>query len=808
MKLFSYAFLLLSLWVSSAYSQATSKKILFGSRTGETISIDGKLDEAAWQTTEVATDFIMYSPDNGKPIGIEKTTLVKILYDDEALYVGAVMYDDSPGEILKEITQRDNFGTAEHFGIFLNGFNDGQQDFRFFISAAGVQMDCIMTEATGEDFSWDAIWSGEVQITDFGWIAELKIPYAALRFAEQQEQTWGLNFYRELRRYRQQYTWNHIDTKIGAEVTQNGLLKGIENIHPPTRLFFIPYSSYYYGKDQGGSTNTFKAGLDIKYGINDSFTLDAILVPDFGQTRFDNVILNLGPFEQQFVENRPFFTEGTDLFNKGGLLYTRRIGGSPSTFATSSDPDVVVNNPAAVDLFNAVKISGRTKGGLGIGVLNAVTERAYAEARNTATNEKRDVLVEPLANYNILVLDQRFNQNSSVSFVNTNVTREGEFRDANVSALVFDLNTAKNTYNLSGDFKYSYINDFGDLPKRTGFNTMLNFAETSGKYRFTLGGRYVSDEYDPNDLGINFYTDYHQAWATASYRILNPTKTFNTFNISAEFNSEFDNVTGRPQDATLYVNANSTTLKNDYFGTGFSIKPGETFDFYEPRYEGRFLYVPASYYAFVYFSSNYNRKFALDIQPSMTLMPDDRRERWLVYLSPRYRFNNRITGILAFTFERYNRNAGYIDDTFVDSETPYDIFIAKRDRTTYTFTAGGKYSLNKDMTINLNARYYWSYAENREFFTLNESGYLNQAVYTENANSNFSTWNFDLNYSWWFAPGSQVSVLYRNSNFLATRTINRDINDNVSDLFRENLSHVFSVSIRYFIDYNRAKKWF
>src|SRR5690606_26729269 len=118
-----------------------------------------------------------------------------------------------------------------------------------------------------------------------------------------------------------------------------------------------------------------------------------------------------------------------------------------------------------------------------------------------------------------------------------------------------------------------------DLPKRTGFNTMLNFAETSGNYRFSLGGRYVSDEYDPNDLGINFYTDYHQAWATASYRILNPTKTFNTFNITAEFNSEFDNVTGRPQDATLYVNANSTTLKNDYFGTGFSIKPGETFDF-------------------------------------------------------------------------------------------------------------------------------------------------------------------------------------------------------------------------------------
>lgn len=136
----------------------------------------------------------------------------------------------------------------------------------------------------------------------------MKIPYASLRFSAEKVQTWGLNFVREIKRDRQIYTWTHVDSKIGAVIQQAGILNGIENIKTPTRLFLIPYASYYLsGNDQQKTKGEFKGGLDIKYGINDAFTLDAILVPDFGQTKYDDVILNLGPFEQQFNENRPFF---------------------------------------------------------------------------------------------------------------------------------------------------------------------------------------------------------------------------------------------------------------------------------------------------------------------------------------------------------------------------------------------------------------------------------------------------------------------------------------------------------------------
>lgn len=300
------------------YSQ---KKGITTQFTTDKITIDGKFDEPIWSKAEIATDFVMWMPDNGIPEPKERRTEVKVAYDNEAVYFAATMYDNEPTKILKELNQRDDSGTADRVGVFINGYNDGQQEFSFIISAAGVQEDFLYTESNGEDSSWNAIWETKTQITDFGWVAEIKIPYAALRFSTEKKQTWGINFIRDFKRERKFYSWSLIDNKINSRANQAGVLNGIENITTPTRLFLIPYSSFYLNSNASQKTKgDFKGGLDIKYGINDAFTLDAILVPDFGQTAFDNVILNLGPFEQQFNENRPFFTEGTELFNKGNLF--------------------------------------------------------------------------------------------------------------------------------------------------------------------------------------------------------------------------------------------------------------------------------------------------------------------------------------------------------------------------------------------------------------------------------------------------------------------------------------------------------
>jgi hypothetical protein len=805
----SYIFLPLLFFTSIIFGQ---KKTLQTKFTTEKISIDAKLDEAAWKDAELANDFIEMFPTNGKPVSHDRRSEVRILYDNEAIYIAANLYDD-PSKIMKELTQRDNFVSADHFGVWFNGFNDGQQEFRFFVSASGVQIDAVYTEEIGEDYTWDAIWESKTNITDFGWVVEMKIPYAALRFSTEKSQTWGLNLYREIRRDRQQFSWNLIDNKIVNVSTQAGLLTGIENIETPTRLFLIPYSSFYLNASKSQKTiGEFKGGLDIKYGINDAFTLDAILVPDFGQTKFDNVELNLSPFEQQFVENRPFFTEGTDLFNKGNLLYTRRIGGEPSTYPTTGENDEVTNFPLTVNLLNAIKISGRTKGGLGIGFLNAITEKTEATIKNTTINpdetvttENRNVVVEPLTNFNVLVLDQRFNQNSSVSLVNTNVTRNGEFRDANVSAIVWDLNTTQNTYNLSGNYKYSFINEYGNAENRNGYDSYLNLRKTSGKFRFSLAGQYVSDDYDNNDLGINFLNHYHSVLGNFNYRILKPNHLFNSFNVGLNSYYEFDNRTGMLQANKFNLVFNTENKKNDFIGFAINTKPFVTYDFYEPRSdnEKRFVEIPKQIQFYFYLSHNYNRKLAIDFIPHYTFIDERERVIYNVTISPRYRISDKIMLVYELIYNRQNNNTGWV--AFDESD---NTIFARRNRISLTNSIQGKYTLNNKMNFNLLARHYWSYVTNKRFLTLLDDGtFENNPDFTGNLNQNFNTWNLDFSYSWWFAPGSQVSVMYRNSSSLFSREFDRTFNTNLKNAIdNNNLNHIFSISVRYFIDYNSLKK--
>ena len=781
-------------------SVSQTKKSLSALKTSEKISIDADLNEISWDNADIATDFVSLEPKNGTPIPSAFKTEVKILYSNDAIYLGAKLYDPNPEKILKELVERDELGTSDFFGVFINGYNDGQQEFRFFVTAANGQIDTNFTSSEGEDGSWNAIWESNAKITDFGYVVEMKIPYAALRFPEIEQQIWGLNFFREVRRERQKYTWSPIDNTIGTISQQAGILTGIENIKTPTRLFLIPYSSFYVsGSETQKTKGELKGGVDVKYGINDAFTLDAILVPDFGQTKFDNVILNLGPFEQQFNENRPFFTEGTDLFSKGNLLYSRRIGQTPDLNFNLAANESINEYPAAINLLNAMKISGRDKDGLGIGFLNAITEKTTATVSNNLNDTTRQIEISPLTNYNVTVFDQRFNQNSSVTFINTNVTRNGSFRDANVTGLLFDLNNKTNKYNISGGLKSSSIHD---VKNTNGINASLNLAETNGKFRYSFGGEFVSKDFDNNDLGINFRTNYYSMYSNFNYRILNPNKVFNTFRISLGSYFEFYKPTNQIQSSNFNINLNSTNKKNHYFGGGLNMNPFENYDYYEPRIENRYFINPKNAGGYFYFSSNYNNKFAIDFNPYITHVLNENRYEAGVNISPRYRFNDQFSLIYSFDYFRQQNDIGFIDFEGTN------IIFARRDRDTYTNSLSSKFSLSSVMNLNLSIRHYWSLAENNKINNLNTDGSLSpNTSYTGNKNSNFSTWNLDLSYSWWFAPGSQMSILYRNNASIFDRSINKNFNSNFSNLFQDNLNHILSISVRYFIDYNQAKNW-
>ncbi|MFH0896084.1 MAG: DUF5916 domain-containing protein, partial [Bacteroidota bacterium] len=408
--------------------------------------IDGVLDEPFWKEISPAKDFVQFDPINGKTA--DQKTEAFFAYNDDALFVGIMLYDSSPDSIFKGLSKRDevDLSNADLISVDLSPFSDGQNGMEFKVSAAGVQSD-IKYSTNGEDRSWNPVWESAVKIHNNGWVAEFKIPFSAIRFPNKDKQQWSVNLWRHVRRTREWSTWNFIDQNIDGVFNQMGLLDGIENIKPPVRLSLTPYISTYlehYPYQISGMSNWSRAingGMDIKYGLNESFTLDMTLIPDFGQVQSDNKVLNLTPYETRYSENRPFFTEGTELFNKAGLFYSRRIGGiRTSSFEISQQADsneVLVEFPEEAQLINATKISGRTNKKTGLGFFNAMSANTYATFRDTITGTEHKRLTQPFTNYNIMVIDQAFAKNSYVSLINTNVYHDQGGNMANVTGSEF-----------------------------------------------------------------------------------------------------------------------------------------------------------------------------------------------------------------------------------------------------------------------------------------------------------------------------------------------------------------------------------
>ena len=227
-----------------------------------------------------------------------------------------------------------------------------------------------------DDFLYDTVFDAKVHISSDGWSVEMVIPYSALRFPEKEVQLWGLNFGRKIQSLDETYVWSPVNVNELNYHESNGTLTGIENISPPVRLFFYPYVQSSINLRNGiRPASSYTAGMDVKYGISSSFTLDASLIPDFGQVAFDNVELNLGPFEQQFSENRAFFTEGATLFEiadgdmgGGSFFYSRRIGEKVSVRDDLLENDEqVFNFDDTPQLLNTVKVTGTTSKNLSIG---------------------------------------------------------------------------------------------------------------------------------------------------------------------------------------------------------------------------------------------------------------------------------------------------------------------------------------------------------------------------------------------------------------------------------------------------------
>lgn len=785
---------------------AQNKKTYQITRAEKPPIIDGKLDDAVWQNAEIATGFIEYRPNIGNSPPKNERTEVKMSYDNKAIYVAAYLYDD-PKLIMRQFNVRDNFGQADFFELVLNPNNDGINDTKFLVFSSGNQADAL-TSSGDNDFSWNAVWDSAVKLKDDGWVVEMKIPYRTLRFSNKNVQTWGLQFQRHYRRSRAQYAWNPIDVTVGNSSQYHGELLGLEGIQPPTRLIFYPFTTGLVNNFDNVTDTNFTFGLDVKYGLTENFTLDATLIPDFSQAGFDNLELNLGPFELAFSEQRQFFTEGVDLFNKGDLFFSRRVGSAPTGDPPLNENEIIENNPNTVKVLNAVKVSGRTKNGLGIGVFNAFTESTTASLRDTLTGQVRDEVVEPFSNYNVLVVDKQFNQNSSVTFINTNVSRSGKFRDANVTGLLADITNKRNTYNIEGQLKMSHLTN-SDGTTTTGYSTNASIEKTHGNFRYGIEHEYTDTNYDINDIGLLLRNNFNNIDFDVSYRIFEPNKLLNNYRINSWFS------TRRLASPNVYTGNNAgiryrATTKNLHtFGSSVNLSFGKQFDYFEPRQENRFFIFENRLYADAFISSNYNNIFAIDAEiRGRRFFEKDRDSKDFGFnIAPRVRFTDKFLVTYSFDREQRKNDRGYA--TKFNDES----IFGERDRTTITNRITGRYNFNPLNALTLTFRHYWSNVKYDEpLFTLQENGRLtqNRGIFISDLdndpNINFSTWNLDLNYSWQFAPGSFLTALYRNQLFNSDDASNLGFSDTLDTLFAQPIQHTFSLRVQYFIDYNYLKK--
>src|SRR3989454_311597 len=380
--------------------------------------LDGRLDDSVWALAAPVTDLRQSDPEEGRLVS--ESTAVRVLYDDEALYVGVRLFDREPGKIARHLGRRDSFTQSDDFRVLIDSYHDHRTAFRFDVNPLGVKHDLQFGDDGGfADDSWDPVWQVATSVDSLGWSAEYRIPFSQLRFSRAREQVWGIRFVRTILRKNEFAMWPFIGKTESGFVSRFGHLAGLHDIPAPKRLEVLPYSvGRGTFRQPGNPANPFDqssdyfggAGLDLKYGVTSNLTLDATVNPDFGQVEIDPAFVNLTAFEQFLPEHRPFFVEGADIFGFGGtggsfssfggtpqFFYSRRIGRPPHGDAYS--PGQFVRMPDNTTILGAAKLSGKTAGGWSVGVLDALTAREYAVTADTLSGTRAADEVEPLTNY-------------------------------------------------------------------------------------------------------------------------------------------------------------------------------------------------------------------------------------------------------------------------------------------------------------------------------------------------------------------------------------------------------------------------
>jgi hypothetical protein len=567
--------------------------IIFAKKTNQPIVIDGKLTEQVWASNIGFNNFIQRDPVEG--VSPTEKTEIKIAYDENSLYLAAKMYDTSPDSILARLTRRDEWVDCDNIVLGLDPYNDKRSGYYFGINAAGTQLDGVFYNDTWDDDSWDGVWEGKINKDNDGWTAEMKIPFSQMRFNRSETMVWGINFRRVIARKNEYDFLVFIPKKESGFVSHFASLNGLENISGGRKVEILPYvtgrAEYLQHEDgdpfNNGSNYIPGVGADLKMGVGSNLNLNATVNPDFGQVEIDPAVINLSDVETFFEEKRPFFIEGSTIFNFGyggaqnywgfnwsgpDFFYSRRIGRQPQ----GSIPDEAdyADFPTGTHIIAAGKLTGKLADSWNVGTIQNVTKREYAKISSNGVRSETEI--EPLSYYGIFRGQNEFaDGQQGLGFISTIALRD--FKDdrlrneINKSALTFGLDgwtflDSSKTWVLAGwtgvssvsgnqqrmiDLQESsrhyfqrpdasHVNVDSNRTSLTGYAGRIVLNKQRGNFFVNTAFGFINPAFDVNDLGFLYRADLINWHAGAGYYWSDPTNIYRYLETGAAVFQNYD----------------------------------------------------------------------------------------------------------------------------------------------------------------------------------------------------------------------------------------------------------------------------
>jgi len=706
-------------------------------------TIDGVLDDPAWQGAAWQGDFIQREPYEGKPPS--QQTEFKILYDDKNLYVAIRALDTDPDRIERRLSRRDTI-EGDSVGIDIDSYFDKRTSFGFVVNAAGVKRDLVLSnDGDDADMNWDPIWSVKTSRDENGWNAEMRLPLSQLRFAGSDSLTWGLQVHRNLFRKDEQSLWQFIPRDSSGWVNQFGELHGLDGIKPSRQVEIVPYTVGRYQAFQPAEGNPFtsgrdgdlQAGLDGKIGVTSDLTMNFTVNPDFGQVEADPSVVNLTAYETYYEEKRPFFIEGRNILSfplmigdgdlsGDNLFYTRRIGSRPSRSIYPGSGEFV-SMPENTSIIGAFKLTGKTRNGISIGLIDSLTAREYARVSSGGPVTEKQV--EPLTNYFGMRLQKDYNQGrtfvgamATATHRNLSEPSLSFLHQAAYSGGIDFSHTWKNrTYHLVARAVFSQVQGSEEALLRTQTSSLRYFQRPDvthvtldptrrslsgyggtayaakfgqGHLSYMAGVTWRSPGLELNDMGYQRQADNIMQWLWAAYRIWEPFFIFREVNVNANQWRGWDfSGTNTVDGGNLNLN---TQLKNYWsLGAGLNLQI-ESLSPSALR-GGPMLRYPGGWNLWYSVGTDMRQKARVTLMGSQFWGDHDNARQQNYTVSVSYRPNNALDLSLSPSYSLSTRNLQYVQTAPFDPEKRY--IMGRIHQETLAVTLRLNFSLTPDLSV-------------------------------------------------------------------------------------------------------------